>query len=425
MAFAPDVSIAEIVAVTPSAELTPQASDYTGYMGNWGNTMDRWYQRAAIVIWPRSRAFALEAKGAPLSAVGQILDTFATDPDEARAMVTTLLRFWPQTARLLNQATLLPSALRLASQASDRSLANALLEPFAIHSLAPSDAPALLTLVDQYGPDWLNDQVGKWFKQRLHHSALPAPERVAWVTSSPNLISALMRDSQAQDSSRACTARALLKRSWDWLNLSLDQAATIPGPTQREAAFSNLAPPLLGILRSAAIAGNAVLLDEVVDTVTRRSTDFAAVLADLSAAASELPADQLRDAGIDRIARSLAHQIDAALNRAERAPDDWSITSLPNADCCADCTRLTAFLESPDEIVFTWPLAKPRRQHIQGRVDQAELPVTHKTLRQGSPHKLVLTKTDELFRAEALQRNIDRARLDVALRLLDRVSVTE
>lgn len=73
------VSDAEIVAVTPTDELEPYDSEYTGYMGNWGNTMDRWYRRAALVMWPRARAFAIRAKGDPSGAVADLLARPGTD----------------------------------------------------------------------------------------------------------------------------------------------------------------------------------------------------------------------------------------------------------------------------------------------------------------------------------------------------------
>ena len=77
------VSDAEIVEVTPTAELEPYGSEYTGYMGNWGNTMDRWYRRAALVIWPHTRAFAIRAKGDPAAAIGDLLERPATDESSA------------------------------------------------------------------------------------------------------------------------------------------------------------------------------------------------------------------------------------------------------------------------------------------------------------------------------------------------------
>jgi hypothetical protein len=56
-------------------------------------------------------------------------------------------------------------------------------------------------------------------------------------------------------------------------------------------------------------------------------------------------------------------------------------------------------------------LAKERRQHIHGRIDAAELPVTHVTRRQGRPFTLVLTKTDDLVAGERKERERDEADL--------------
>ena len=96
------MSSAELAEVTPTVELTPYDTEYTGYMGNWGNTMDRWYRRAAIVIWPHTRAFAIQAKGNPTGALNNLLALNTTD-EGIRATrvddVATLLRFWPDAVR--------------------------------------------------------------------------------------------------------------------------------------------------------------------------------------------------------------------------------------------------------------------------------------------------------------------------------------
>jgi hypothetical protein len=42
----------EVCASTPTGDLKPYSSEYEGYMGNWGNTLDRWYHRAAVIVWP-------------------------------------------------------------------------------------------------------------------------------------------------------------------------------------------------------------------------------------------------------------------------------------------------------------------------------------------------------------------------------------
>lgn len=40
-------------------ECDPFDSDYEGYMGNYGNTLDRWYHRAAIVLWAKQDHYAV------------------------------------------------------------------------------------------------------------------------------------------------------------------------------------------------------------------------------------------------------------------------------------------------------------------------------------------------------------------------------
>ena len=41
-------------------------------MGNWGNTLDRWYHRAAVVVWPRDQAFANRAETSPAWALDEL-----------------------------------------------------------------------------------------------------------------------------------------------------------------------------------------------------------------------------------------------------------------------------------------------------------------------------------------------------------------
>ena len=48
----------EIVPPEAITAFTPE-EDYTGYTGNEGTPLERWYRRAAIVVWPNDRHFAV------------------------------------------------------------------------------------------------------------------------------------------------------------------------------------------------------------------------------------------------------------------------------------------------------------------------------------------------------------------------------
>ena len=43
----------EVCFSKPSVDLEPFKSEHEGYTGNAGNTVDRWYHRAAVLLWPR------------------------------------------------------------------------------------------------------------------------------------------------------------------------------------------------------------------------------------------------------------------------------------------------------------------------------------------------------------------------------------
>ncbi|MGH9269589.1 MAG: 2OG-Fe(II) oxygenase, partial [Acidimicrobiales bacterium] len=86
---------AEVCATTPSESLRPYASEYEPYMGNYGNTLDRWYRRGAVVLWPRRRAFEVRAEASPAWALGEVAARVrAGEVDEARGLVHRLAPFW-------------------------------------------------------------------------------------------------------------------------------------------------------------------------------------------------------------------------------------------------------------------------------------------------------------------------------------------
>ena len=97
-------------------------------MGNYGNTLDRWYHRAAVVVWPRALAFANRAEPAPVWALEQ-LTAMASDGDvaSARAAAATLTPFWDMTVRGRRRSTdkggiseLFGGALRAGLAVADR-----------------------------------------------------------------------------------------------------------------------------------------------------------------------------------------------------------------------------------------------------------------------------------------------------------------
>ena len=405
--FERNVDAVELAEVTPTVELSPYDSEYTGYMGNWGNTMDRWYRRAAVVIWPRSRSFAIRAKGDPSAAVDELLADSCSD-EQARSdraeRVETLLRFWQDAVRSDSAHRLHPRALRLAWELADEDLATRLLAPFTIESLNAGDATVLVALVEQHGLDWFERLLSSWFTPQRAWTVSPAPTRAAWAATLPHLCANLRDDPHGPGELGTDTARALTSRSSNWLLDAVRRAASIVTPSRRDATLESLAVPTLAVLRSSSGVGATALRDETLDAVRDPALRLVPMLLEVIRSATALPSGDRQLAGLDTIAAHCRSELETELSRPPRAPDDWSITGFQSDTCCADCTTFAAFLADPAIQRTTWPLAKPRRQHLHQRIDEAELPVTHTTIRQGSPHQLVITKTPSLHLRDTERR---------------------
>lgn len=397
----------EVCATTPTGGLRPYASEYEGYMGNYGNTMDRWYRRAAVVLWPRDRDFVVRAEASARWALDALSKRLrAGDVAGARERAAALAPVWRTVAGQEQQRGVLTKALRVARGLDEPALAAMLLEPFRVEVLARSHAKPLAALVEGYGQAWARDRLATWFGDRRPRVAAAAAGREEWIASLPGLCEAL----HAAGESGTATARLLLGSAKSWLLGAVEHRRRIEAPSRRAEALGELARPLLAVLEGTAEVAAADLRDEVVATCCEQGDDLLACLVPALRAAQTLPPATRTAAGLDRIARHCAERLEARLARPPRADDDWSI-ELPGGCDCADCDVLVGFLADPDRQTFEWPLAKDRRRHVHTMLDGAELPVHHQTRRAGRPYTLVLTKTADVFERDRQARRHDEADL--------------
>jgi 2OG-Fe(II) oxygenase superfamily len=402
------VSDAEVCAATENGDLTPYSTEYEGYMGNWGNTLDRWYHRAAIVVWPRSQAFANRAETSPSWALDELTTMAAEDRKSAVAVAGTLEPFWKGSVRGLTSGetgpagTLLNKALRTAVALGDAEAAQLLLQPFRVELLADEHAEALASAARSYGQQWTASLLRGWFGDGQPAWSFSEPGRNQWIAGRlPGLTQALDR----AGGEAAAAARLLLDLSWAWLGERIHGSCIVPSPRLRDQLTAALGEPLSAVLASAASLGAAPVLDAVRVHLTKQPDPVTVLeLATLRAAASSWAAPTSGTAGgadldaLGALAADCAARLRARLALPQRADGDWSI-ELPAGCTCELCASLRKYLAGPDR-VFEWPLAEQRRRHVHERIDRAELPVTHLTRRQGRPYTLVLTKTDALFTGE-------------------------
>ena len=377
--YVPD---SQVCASTPNANLTPYQSEYEGYMGNYGNTLDRWYRRAAVVVWPRERAFAARAEAGSQWALSQLHRRVeAGDLEGARAAAESLAPFWRTIG---SQAGLLGTALQVAADLDVARMAAMLLQPFRIEMLAPEHAGGLAAAAGQYGEPWTRDVIDGWFGPGHHFQ----PDRCQWVGSLPGLCAALRAAKAPQ------VARLLAAGAWGWMGDQLRFWTAAPRAGMREPQLETLSSPLVGLLEAA----DGELRDEIVAALPGYGDNVLECLMPALRSAAALPVATRRAAALDLVARDCRQRLGAIIARPLRGEDDWSIGWI---GCGCDlCGTLGTFLGSRSRRIFEWPLATARRRHVHSQIDSAGLPVRHQTRRKGRPYTLVLTKTEELFTRE-------------------------
>lgn len=329
---------AEICASTPTAEMKPYQSEYTGYMGNWGGTKDRWYRRAAIVVWPRERYFAAQAEASGLWALRELRRLAdAGDLTAARAAASSVGSFWANSVSAQPRAFEQTMDVALILDAPEE--ATMLLRPFRVEMLTPDHAKAILGLAGHYGPQWAASLLGVWFDERSRAYRDAELRRPDWVAALPGLCEAF--------GDEGGITRELLTRSWRWLSGQIQLWLRHPAVSTAEKYLGELSKPLTGLLQATAVASESDLRDQVVAFLREHAEESQAFLVSALRAAEPLtPADRAAS-GLDDVARLCASGLGELVVRPERAADDWSVTW---RDTCG-CDLCTTF-GTPDVIAY-------------------------------------------------------------------------
>ncbi|WP_129346735.1 2OG-Fe(II) oxygenase [Sorangium cellulosum] len=391
----------EVCFTRASTEMDPFRSEHEGYMGNYGNTVDRWYHRAALVMWPRARRFVIRAKVSPSWAVDELASRVeAGATDEARDRAKELLPFWRRVAPNEASEAFVRDLLSVAVALDDGELAFGLLSPLGPHRLSPRTTPAFVTLVQHYGLSWSQRLFSAWQADARHDTP-------PWRSLLPHLCEALWAGGEHGEA----LAMWLLSREVASFQQRHAGACSLP-QALGEVGLDRLLDDLVALLETAAVIRAPAVRDDLIAFLTAPETALPLMTAGAllrRCREGRAPA-AVRALGLQPLYRRVVELLERAVAARPRSPEDWSIEP-PSGCTCPLCRELSEFLRDRSRIQLAWPLAKARRSHIHGVIDLNRLPVAHTTLRRGSPYTLVLTKQEALFERDAALRAQQKALL--------------
>jgi hypothetical protein len=137
------------------ADTEPDDSDYEGYTGNAGNTLDYWYSRGAIVLWRQDDAVLFDFALATAQSLAKATALMAEPGNEepVRAIIAKAGAYffknsqYPTTTDFVN---IPPIALYI----NDPDIALQLMARFSLSNLTLAFVPVLAQLQKVYGVAW-------------------------------------------------------------------------------------------------------------------------------------------------------------------------------------------------------------------------------------------------------------------------------
>lgn len=381
--------------------------EYEGYMGNYGETLEYWYRRAALVIQT------------PLA---EETGRFVSDFDAALADALALARKGRgaelgsrlhaagtalDAQRQRRGGALFAAYCKLAAALPDADQALDLLRGFDWIELRSADARALARLSTHRSEAWTADLIDAWTQATDHrhrHSwqldvssgAALGAARPPW----PRPLQPFLEAGLGAGLSHASIDR-MLSRCLEAL-VPADAALARLAPASRSASLAGRLEALRDLAAALRLASNAA---DAMTLLVRHVREHPLVypLKHLRPLAQALPADG------PAAVRALRDAVLAALRQAvatpERRADDHTVDDIEWVCRCADCSAVIQWAESARAQALTLAMPEGRRRHVQERLSAAAAPLVCTTLRQGSPHKLVIGKAADLHDSrQALRR---------------------
>ncbi len=390
----------DIVSEAPLDYGDPDSEDFEGFTGNAGMTLERWYHRAAIVIWPRDKHFAVLCGAGTDAAIGGLqplvnrLKRMSTAKREKQrreclSFAAAIIDSWQARRRSSwNEADPVNRVVfvRLLQELGDPGLVRRFLSKVMV-------GDGGIQLDNSFGK--LGKQHG-WASFEDELTSVIEATTAATINRNAKLLATLclLRDRNAE---RLELCARLAERAIKAVE-AFDQQPSENNWQLREIDRSALLISLVkAMLAIDAVKPLSDLIDHALTSTDKYDLTDAHLTAifSLKSRIAKLP---VANDAISHWLGACRRELEKRTAQAPQKPTDYRRADKLSCNC-GDCSALSAFLANPDQKQGRFPLAKNRRQHLHQIIDGNRCDLTHVTERRGRPFTLVCTKTTASYEA--------------------------
>ena len=386
--------------------LTPDEEHFHEATGNEGATIERTYRRAALVLWPGGRTFAVLSQAGLVASVPYLEDlagrsTQGADEDkalsrgQARELAKHIIARWPQPTlgwrpRADKVASFETRVLTALAQLDDAAqIERFLTEITAAGSYWADDNAAVIAALDRLAPP---DDA------RVMERIIAGTATTAWDACADLLAQAATAWPAARAAALSSAATRLLAA------LPRDQGRNTPDdPWTRLRAIK---PDFVVALVTGLAAIGPSLAAKAVDHILTHSKRYDPDLVLVPAVRVLMKRGPAERQAAERLRAACIAHLRARTAEPLAPPSDWRRSNALPCNChhCADLAR---FLAHPEQKVWVLKAAQADRSHVENTVRNAGSDVDIATDRKGRPYSLVCTKNQASYQQRAAQRTQD------------------
>ncbi|NRA69101.1 MAG: 2OG-Fe(II) oxygenase [Pseudobacteriovorax sp.] len=360
-------------------EFDPEDTEYEGYMGNYGNTEDRWYKRSAIVMWERDVSLSSKFSIDPNLAIEELIRLFETDRKQgAKAYETIYNEFINKNFRLdsIDPDTFVELCIAIGK----KDKLSELIDHCSLSYILNLGSKNITTLLVAFS----DLQISSFLKPKSNDHYHGENLRDLFG----NIILSIHE-------SYPLSSKILINK---WITHIKKKIIPEDGPLNSIRSQKDFKK------QSKALLENIIPVLEEIDMTHILKSLFKDFIESRSQIGAVLTYEVLEDDIVKKhvfdlhLFKKLCEETKLEAQRILAKTDDTDNLCIDLVPKGKDelCESLKKFLLSPTDKEMIWKINKDKRQYIQSLVTSLELPVSHKTVRTGSPHQLVLNKTAEL-----------------------------
>lgn len=386
------ISEDEICATQTLEDSKPDEVETEGWMGNYGNTADYWYRRAAVILWRKDDQIVFNFKLNAEQALTQLIQLTEHIGCEEQ-VIAILKRIHPllRQNRYEVKKEFLNFLTKLACYIHDSSLASVLLSKFPLKDFDSDLTHNINQWQATYGVEWCLGQLKQWIeKDRI--TEYGHKKEPSLLQNIDEIILNLMN--QNVDA----RINALLIQHQVEAITSNNKRGYTERPSQEAKTTRARVTIFNQLLSSCLLQQDYGCHHQLIDyaLVNPKLYPETALVETVLMLNNTIAIAHATQSGYTKLKEKVLNSLNAELSKGLRSPDNWSI-AIELSCSCDHCKIAKEFLRSQIEIERVWPLAAEGRGHITNIFNQLELPVDLSVIEGSRPYKLVMKKNVRLF----------------------------